>query len=112
MNANELCMSVGKSLSSLFEFSPGVHEGIHVRTPLLYPDGGFVDVCVGNARADSLSQTLVMPWGDLELNRPLPAGRGGSSSCLTMSVRPWEWIAPQPIGSLFCRLRCAEQSHT
>ena len=46
MNANELCVSIGNSLPSLFEFSPGVSDGIHVRTPFLYPDGGFVDVFV------------------------------------------------------------------
>ena len=46
MNSNELCASLGKSLPSLFECSPAVQEGVRVRTPLMYPDGGIVDVFV------------------------------------------------------------------
>ena len=46
MNINELCVSVGQSLPSLFVCSPAPQEGVWVRTPLLYPDGGVVDVFV------------------------------------------------------------------
>ena len=46
MNVNELCVSVGKSLPPLFVCSPAPQEGVRVRTPLLYPDGGVVDVFV------------------------------------------------------------------
>ena len=46
MNAVELCTSVGNSLPTLFTCSPGPQEGVRVRTPLLYPDGGVVDVFV------------------------------------------------------------------
>lgn len=46
MNVNELCASVGRTLSPLFVCSPAPHEGVRVRTPLLYPDGGVVDVFV------------------------------------------------------------------
>ena len=46
MNANKVWASVGESLPALFEFLPGVSEGFKVRTPFLYPDGGFVDVFV------------------------------------------------------------------
>ena len=46
MNVNELCISVGHTLPPLFVCSPAPHEGVRVRTPLLYPDGGVVDVFV------------------------------------------------------------------
>ena len=46
MNATELCASLGNSLPALFSCSPGPQEGVRVRTPLLYPDGGVVDVFV------------------------------------------------------------------
>lgn len=46
MNADELCLSLGKSLPALFECTPAPREGVRVRTPLMYPDGGMVDVFV------------------------------------------------------------------
>jgi hypothetical protein len=46
MNVNELCASIGRSLSPLFICSPAPQDGVRVRTPLLYPDGGIVDVFV------------------------------------------------------------------
>ena len=46
MSSSELCTSIGKSLPALFECSPAAQEGVRVRTPLLYPDGGVVDVFV------------------------------------------------------------------
>lgn len=46
MNVNELCALVGQSLPPLFVCAPAPHEGIRVRTPMLYPDGGVVDVFV------------------------------------------------------------------
>ena len=46
MSVNELCSSIGQSLPPLFVCSPGPQEGVRVRTPLLYPDGGVVDVFV------------------------------------------------------------------
>lgn len=46
MNVNELCASVGRTVPPLFVCSPAPHEGVRVRTSLLYPDGGVVDVFV------------------------------------------------------------------
>ena len=46
MTADELCVSVGRLLPALFECTPARREGVRVRTPLLYPDGGIVDVFV------------------------------------------------------------------
>lgn len=46
MNVNELCASIGRALPPLFVCSPAPQEGVRVRTPMLYPDGGVVDVFV------------------------------------------------------------------
>ena len=46
MNPVEICVFLGKSLSPLFECSPAPIEGVRVRTPMMYPDGGIVDVFV------------------------------------------------------------------
>ena len=46
MNADKLCATIGKTLPSRFECSPAPQEGVRVRTPLMYPDGGIVDVFV------------------------------------------------------------------
>ena len=46
MNPLEICVFLGKSLSPLFECSPAPIEGVRVRTPMMYPDGGIVDVFV------------------------------------------------------------------
>ncbi len=46
MNAIELCSSIAMTMPPLFECSPAPREGIRVRTPLLYPDGGMIDVFV------------------------------------------------------------------
>ena len=46
MNSEELCSSVGRSLPALFECTPAPRQGVRVRTPLMYPDGGMVDVFV------------------------------------------------------------------
>ena len=46
MNPVEICVFLGNSLSPLFECSPAPIEGVRVRTPMMYPDGGIVDVFV------------------------------------------------------------------
>lgn len=46
MNTDELCNSISKGLPDLFRCSPAPEEGVRVRTPLMYPDGGIVDVFV------------------------------------------------------------------
>ena len=46
MNTTELCAVVGRSLPPLFACSETGHGTVRVRTPLLYPDGGVVDVFV------------------------------------------------------------------
>ena len=51
MNDNELCISIGRSLPPLFVCTPAPQEGVRVRTPMLYPDGGVVDVFVLERRS-------------------------------------------------------------
>ena len=46
MNSERLCHSIAGKLPELFECSPAPQEGVRVRTPLMYPDGGIVDVFV------------------------------------------------------------------
>ena len=46
MNSERLCHSIAGTLPDLFECSPAPQEGVRVRTPLMYPDGGIVDVFV------------------------------------------------------------------
>ena len=46
MNINELCTAIGQTLPALFVCSPAPQEGVRVRTPMMYPDGGVVDVFV------------------------------------------------------------------
>ena len=46
MNSIDICTFLGRSLSPLFECSFAPVEGVRVRTPMMYPDGGIVDVYV------------------------------------------------------------------
>lgn len=46
MNPATLCTSIRDALPALFECAPAPREGIRVRTPFMYPDGGIVDVFV------------------------------------------------------------------
>lgn len=46
MNSDKLCATIGQTLPPRFECSPAPQEGVRVRTPQMYPDGGIVDVFV------------------------------------------------------------------
>ena len=62
MNSERLCHSIAGTLPDLFECSPAPQEGVRVRTPLMYPDGGLVDVFVlehgGQYRVTDFGETL------------------------------------------------------
>ena len=60
MNMNEFCTSIGQSLPSMFVCSPAPQGGVRVRTPMLFPDGGVVDVFVLERGNDY----LVTDFGD------------------------------------------------
>lgn len=46
MTSSDLCTAISEALPALFECTPAPVEGIRVRTPMMYPDGGIVDVFV------------------------------------------------------------------
>ncbi len=46
MNVDVMCERLSQSLPPLFECAPAPREGVRVRTPLLFPDGGVIDVFV------------------------------------------------------------------
>ena len=46
MSSMEVCAFLGRSLPSLFQCSPAPVEAVRVRTPMMYPDGGIVDVFI------------------------------------------------------------------
>ena len=46
MNDVTLCNVLQQSVPPLFVCSPAPRKGVRVRTPMLYPDGGTVDVFV------------------------------------------------------------------
>ena len=46
MNASDLCSQISATLPPLFECSLAPYEGVRVQTPLMYPDGGIVDVFI------------------------------------------------------------------
>ena len=46
MNSAKLCATISKMLPPRFKCSPAPQKGVRVRTPLMYPNGGIVDVFV------------------------------------------------------------------
>ncbi len=56
MNAAELCAALRQGLPALFECAPAPRDAVRVRTPMMYPDGGIVDVFV-LGRGDSFTLT-------------------------------------------------------
>ena len=46
MNAAHLCGALREGLPHLYDCTPAPREGVRVRTPMLYPDGGVVDIFV------------------------------------------------------------------
>ena len=46
MKVATLCATLEQAVPPLFVCSPAAQEGVRVRTPMLYPDGGVVDVYV------------------------------------------------------------------
>ena len=75
MNAHTVRAAIERSLPALLECTPAPQGAVRVRTPLVYPDGGVVDVFVV---ADGASYTVTdraealgglrMRWGDARLS--------------------------------------------
>ena len=60
MNVGDLCTALQEAMPPLFVCSPAPQQGVRVRTPMLYPDGGVVDVFV----LESTSSYIVTDFGD------------------------------------------------
>jgi len=60
VNTDDLCGALRNSLPTLYECMQEPQEGVRVRTPLLYPDGGIVDVFV----LERGERHLVTDYGD------------------------------------------------
>lgn len=56
MNSIALCAAIRDGLPTLFDCTPAPREGVRVRTPMMYPDGGIVDVFI-LGRDDSYTLT-------------------------------------------------------
>lgn len=64
MNSIALCAAIRDGLPALFECTPAPREGVRIRTPMMYPDGGIVDVFILE-RDDSYTLTdfgEVLAW--------------------------------------------------
>ncbi len=60
MRVDELCQSIRDSLPGLFECALTPRDTMQVRTPMLYPDGGIVDVYV----RETSDYYVVTDYGD------------------------------------------------
>ena len=60
MTPDEICEALSGELPSLFEYRRGLHDDVQVITPLIYPDGGLVDVFVVKRGG----QYVVTDYGD------------------------------------------------
>ena len=60
MNVGNLCTTLQQAVPPLFVCSPAPLEGVRVRTPMLYPDGGVVDVFV----LERSGRYIVTDFGD------------------------------------------------
>ena len=91
MNCDELCLAIGESLPSVFECSPAPREGVRVRTPLMYPDGGMVDVFVleqsGSYRVTDFGETLGwLRMQSVSARRSPKQNRMVEDTCQTLGV--------------------------
>lgn len=91
MNQSDLCGSIQEGLPALFECSPAPEDGVRVRTPLMYPDGGLVDIFVQES-GDGFSMTdfgETLGWLRMQsanLRRSPKQGRMIEDVCQTLGV--------------------------
>lgn len=91
MSCDELCSAIGESLPPLFECTPAPREGVRVRTPLMYPDGGMVDVFVleqgGRYRVTDFGETLGwLRMQSVSARRSPKQNRMVQDTCQTLGV--------------------------
>lgn len=91
MNIEKLCDSIRTTLPPLFECSRAPREGMRVRTPLMYPDGGMVDVFVlekdGHYDVTDFGETLGwLRMQSLSKRRSPKQNRMIEDTCQTLGV--------------------------
>ena len=91
MDPGEICESLKKGLPALFECAPIPDKGLRVRTPLMYPDGGIVDIFVcesgGYFKVTDFGETLDWLWMQSMSSRRSPKqNRMIKDICHTLGV--------------------------
>lgn len=91
MNIERLCDSVRTTMPPLFDCSPAPREGMRVRTPMMYPDGGMVDVFVlekdGHFEVTDFGETLGwLRMQSLSKRRSPKQNRMVEDTCQTLGV--------------------------
>ena len=91
MNIEQLCDSIRTTLPPLFDCSPAPQEGMRVRTPMMYPDGGIVDVFVlekdGHFEVTDFGETLGwLRMQSLSKRRSPKQNRMVEDTCQTLGV--------------------------
>ena len=74
MSPEELQKSIAETLPDLFQCSPGPPRGFSVRAPLVYPDGGIIDVLPRTVRVPTGWPTSGRHWVGCGCSRPMPGG--------------------------------------
>ena len=91
MSPEERRKSITQTAPSLFECSPAPQGGIRVRTPLVYPDGGVVDVFVlehdGGVSVTDLGEALGwVRMQSVDAGRSAEQTRRIEDTCQTLGV--------------------------
>ena len=91
MSLEERQQSIDEMLPSLFECSPSPQGGFRVRTPLVYPDGGIIDVFVMDGDGDYSVTDLGETLGWLRM-QSIDAGRTAEQTRIIEDTcaRRWE----------------------
>ncbi len=92
MNSEELCASLGESLPELFECSPAPRGSVRIRTPLMFPDGGLVDLFVtgheGQYQVTDFGESLGwLRMQSASLRRSPKQNRMIQDTCQTLGVK-------------------------
>ena len=91
MNIEELRKSIARTAPDLFECSPAPQRRVRVRTPLVYADGGVVDVFVrehdGNVGVTDLGEALGwLRMHSVDAGRSAEQSRRIEDTCRTLGV--------------------------
>ena len=91
MDPNKLCESLKKGLPNLFECTSVPGKGLRVRTPLMYPDGGIVDIFIRESgdhfKLTDFGETLDWLWMHSVSSRRSPKqNRMVEDICQTLGV--------------------------